>query len=88
MNSKCTKCGGPIQSGLLQARNASSITDFAEPGTRVMRFCFVLPGTPISWNPITAFKQGLAEEPSDQLFPLVARRCTECGYVEMYAGNE
>jgi hypothetical protein len=46
---------------------------------------FVRPGVPTAPGMLSAFLQGLREEPGDELLPLVALRCTGCGRVELYA---
>jgi len=46
---------------------------------------FLVPGAPISPNIIKAFKQGLADEPSDKLFRIKGLRCQKCGFLELYA---
>jgi hypothetical protein len=51
----------------------------------VTAFAFVQPGIPTSGNPIKAIAQGLREEPDEQLLPLEAYRCTQCGRIELYA---
>jgi hypothetical protein len=48
-------------------------------------FRFTLAGTPTSWNPIEAFKQGLADEPEDRNMPVVIWRCPKCGMLELAA---
>jgi hypothetical protein len=45
---------------------------------------FVVPGTTTSFNPVEAFRQGTAGEPSDRRYQLVGVRCSSCGFVELY----
>lgn len=54
----------------------------------VKDFSFVREGTPTSPNPIKAFHQGIAGEPSDESFPVTAWRCPRCGLVELCASEE
>jgi hypothetical protein len=46
---------------------------------------FVVPGTPTSANPVKAFAQGLSDETANQGYLFTGRRCTRCGFVELYA---
>ena len=54
----------------------------------VNEFSFVQAGVPTSWNPIEAFRQGMAGEPADERFPVTAWRCPRCGLLELYAARE
>jgi hypothetical protein len=86
-------CGGDLESGFVQARNTNVLAPEAalvkqEPFMVVAAFAFVRPGVPTSMNPVSAFLQGMREEPADQLLPITAFRCTGCGRVELYAGPE
>ena len=50
---------------------------------------FAVPGSPTPLNPIKAFQQGLhGELRPDQLYYVVGMRCSECGYLELYASKE
>jgi hypothetical protein len=53
----------------------------------VSEVLFVRPGTHTSRNPISAFRQGMAEEPSDETFPVTAWRCPQCGLLELCAAK-
>ena len=50
------------------------------------RLIFVVTGVPTAANPVSAFKQGLPEEPANRLYPIVGARCSQCGFLEFYAG--
>ena len=70
----CGKCGGRMEQGSLQISGAAGE--------------FLIPGTKTSINPITAFQQGMSGEPGDRVFPwstILGYRCSQCGYLEMYA---
>ena len=49
------------------------------------RLVFVVPGTPTSANPVTAFRQGMASEPGERAYLLRGYRCPRCGMVELAA---
>ena len=86
MDKHCVACGGQLESGSVRARNTGSgVLGGPELGMVVTAFAFVRPGIPTSSNPIKAFAQGLREEPDEQLLPLQAYRCTQCGRIELYA---
>ena len=87
MRSKqCSSCGGALEQGTLRAQPADMLKGASKESFRVVSgFSFVRPGAPTSPNPIAAFQQGLRDEPSDQLIPIVPFRCVECGRVELYA---
>jgi len=79
MTTNCPKCGGTMERGLTNIQDPSSLS-----GPAYLKF--LIPGTPIPWNPIEAFKQGLhGEGQSDQLYGIVGARCSACGYLELYA---
>jgi hypothetical protein len=59
---------------------ASATLSPAEP-----RLVFVVPGTPTSGNPITAFRQGMSGEPGDRACLIGGFRCPSCGRVELFA---
>jgi hypothetical protein len=85
---RCVACGGRLEAGAIRARNTEAgVSGIPELGMVVSSFTFVRPGTPTSANPVTAFLQGLREEPGERLLPLEAFRCTECGRVEMFAAE-
>ena len=68
----CTKCGGSKERGSVVGSPFAGLT-------------FLVPGTPTSTNVATAFKQGLAGEPSDTRYLISGARCTKCGFLELYA---
>jgi hypothetical protein len=52
-------------------------------------FSFVVSGTKTSINPLTAFRQGLSDEPGGQTYRVTAgHRCRGCGYLELYTSPE
>ncbi len=84
---RCPSCGGVYEEGTLRARPATVLTDSKEALRVVSDFFFVRPGVPTSGNPVQAFLQGVREEPDEQLMPVVALRCAECGRVELYTAD-
>lgn len=76
---RCLRCSEVMVRGALRNHGA--------PPTQI-RAAFVVPGVPTSLNPIRAFKQGLADEPRDEVFQLqeiACLLCRACGYLEMRA---
>ena len=59
-----------------------------QPGVHEAKVVFVAPGIKTSLNPITAFKQGLGDEPSDKEFAIEAFRCEQCGRIEFYCADK
>ena len=82
LDRKCAKCGGALEAGSLRARDTQDLT------SKVAEFSFVRPGEPTSCNPIEAFRQGMAGQPSEWQFPVLAWRCSRCGLVELYASDQ
>ena len=80
----CPKCGGKMEAGVATAAGLlfGAVTPKSEP-----RLQFVVPGTQTSMNPITAVRQGLTDEPSDRVFWIKGNRCSECGFLELYANE-
>jgi hypothetical protein len=54
----------------------------------VSELLFVRPGAPTSGNPVKAFRQGMAGEPTDEAIPVTAWRCPQCGCLELCAAKE
>ncbi len=79
MDRNCARCGVSLEAGFLQARGTEGSFNL------VSVFSFVKPGTATSWNPIEAFRQGLAGGPEDGALPVSVCRCRQCGLLEMYA---
>jgi hypothetical protein len=52
------------------------------------RVLFTVSGTPTSANPITALKQGLADERTDASFWVKGLRCSGCGFLELFAEEQ
>jgi len=47
---------------------------------------FLIQGSQTPLNPVKAFQQGLrGEGKADQLYEVAGMRCSECGYLELYA---
>jgi hypothetical protein len=81
MDKTCVRCRVPLEAGSLRAREAPMTVFVAK------EFVFVRPGTPTSRNPLKALRQGMAGEPSDEVFPVTAWRCPQCGLLELCAGK-
>jgi hypothetical protein len=81
MSKTCPACGATLETGLLIAQNRNPL----EPFATVNELTFVRPGAPTSPNPVSAFLQGMREEPSKQTLAVSAFRCTGCGRIELYA---
>lgn len=82
MEATCAKCGSPKTAGVATAHGL--IGGGAAPATQ-SRLVFVVPSSPTSANPLKAFAQGMADERPDHGYLIRGRRCTRCGYVELYA---
>jgi len=82
MDRTCPKCGGAMLDGIASAHGLLGGAVVPESTPRLV---FVVPGTPTSANPIKAFAQGLADDPSSQAYLMTGRRCSRCGFVELYA---
>ena len=82
MTIACAKCGSPTEAGVTTALGL--IGQAAAPKGE-SRLVFIAPGRPTSPNPLKAVAQGIAGERADAGYLLRARRCTRCGFVELYA---
>lgn len=82
MDSLCPKCNGKLQDGVATAYGLVGIAGFPKDKARLI---FTLPGTRTSFNPVTAFKQGLSGEPDYETFWIKGQRCSECGFLELFA---
>ena len=82
MTIACAKCGGPTEGGVTTALGL--VGQVAAPKNEP-RLVFIAPGTPTSPNPLQAIAQGIAGERADAGYLIRARRCTRCGFVELYA---
>ena len=85
MKKTCGKCGGPLQAGVTSAIGLVGEVVRDSPHAGLM---FVVPGQRTSANPITAFQQGLADEPSDRFYQVKGFRCSNCGALDFYADEE
>ena len=81
MDKTCLRCGTALEKGSLRGRASPMSIPI------VSELLFVRPGTPTSWNPVEAVRQGMAGEPTDEAFPVVAWRCPKCGLLELCAAN-
>jgi hypothetical protein len=57
-------------------------------GAELRDLKFVVAGIPTSWNPVQAFTQGLSREPQDRTYRVLGFRCSDCGYLELYANDD
>lgn len=82
MSRTCAKCGGQVEAGFATADGliGGSGTEGGEP-----KLLFAIPGKPPSLNPIRAFQQGLADEPTTRVYAVRGFRCSQCGALELYA---
>jgi len=82
METTCSKCGGPTVAGVATAHG---LIGGADAPASQPRLVFVVPGIPTSANPVKALGQGLADERPDHGYLIRGRRCTRCGFLELYA---
>jgi hypothetical protein len=82
MDHPCPRCGVEMEAGAATAHGllGAVMQPPAEP-----RLMFVIPGTPTSLNPVTAFRQGMSGEPGERAYLLRGYRCPGCAFVELYA---
>ena len=85
MKKTCGKCGGALQAGVTSAIGLVGGAERESPHSGLI---FIVPGHPTSANPITAFQQGLANEPSDRFYHIKGLRCSNCGALVLYADEE
>ena len=79
----CLRCGTVMEAGYTTAIGLMGGNSAAgDP-----KLVFVVPGEPISGNPIEAFQQGLHGEQANAAYLLRGRRCLSCGGVELLATN-
>lgn len=83
MTAICGKCGGDMEEGM--ARVPGTIGGGGLNSQEGPNLYFIVPGTPPDPNPLKAFAQGLADEPSDRPYRIRGMRCAQCGFVELYA---
>jgi hypothetical protein len=81
----CPKCRGAMERGHTKAYRYFGDTAI---GAELQSLKFVVAGVPTSWNPVEAFTQGLSREPQDRTHCVLGFRCSDCGYLEMYANND
>jgi hypothetical protein len=77
----CIKCGGPLVAGAFERWQSDGENYYSSD------LDFIIPGVPTSWNPIKAFRQGMAGEKEDERFKVMVWRCSRCGFLELYAGK-
>ncbi|GMU20700.1 MAG: hypothetical protein AMXMBFR13_07960 [Phycisphaerae bacterium] len=82
MTDICGKCGGRMESGVTTVLGLIGNPAVASEGSKLV---FIVPGAPASANPIKAFAQGLADQPSDRIYRIQGMRCGQCGYLALYA---
>lgn len=80
----CLRCNGPMEEGKLTLSGPFGM----HPALREATVVFVAPGIRTSLNPLTAFKQGLEDQPRDQECPIRPFRCDQCGRIEFYSTGE
>ena len=85
MKKTCGKCGGSLQAGFTSAIGLVGGAVRDNPHSALI---FVVPGQRTSANPIMAFQQGLADEPSDRSYHVRGFRCSNCGALDLYADEE
>ena len=85
MKKTCGKCGGALHAGVTSAIGLVGEAERESPHSGLI---FVVSGHPTSANPITAFQQGLAGEPSDRFYRVRGFRCSNCGALDLYADEE
>ncbi|MCE9547200.1 MAG: hypothetical protein K8T25_17140 [Planctomycetia bacterium] len=85
MNPPCPKCGGEMEAGIATAHGLVLQTLVPE---ETPRLCFRVLGERTSANPITALKQGLADEPTHHDYGVRGVRCSQRGFLELYATGE
>ncbi|MGE5609254.1 MAG: hypothetical protein ACM359_08370 [Bacillota bacterium] len=77
MNRTCPKCGGQMEAGITTTLR----------GIEEVPLHFIVPGESTSANPVKAFMQGLAGAPSDRIYFIKGFRCSQCGFLELYASE-
>ncbi|MES2792520.1 MAG: hypothetical protein V4719_23100 [Planctomycetota bacterium] len=80
----CPKCRGTMECGHTKAYRYFGDTAI---GAELRDLKFVVAGIPTSWNPVQAFTQGLSREPQDRTYRVLGFRCSDCGYLELYAND-
>jgi hypothetical protein len=85
MDKTCGKCGGRMEAGVTKPDRV--YLRGASVGSQA-GLVFIVPGAKTSMNPITAFKQGLSSEESSRGYRVEGFRCSSCGFLEMYGGEE
>lgn len=80
MNTTCPKCNGRMEAGVVTRADTRLRSSLDDAST-----LFVVPGTRTSRNPLKAFVQGLADERTRRVYYVKALRCSQCGFLELYA---
>jgi len=82
METVCPKCGGKTEAGVATAFGLlfGGVVPKDKP-----RLQFVMGGSPTSSNPLKAFRQGIEGEPDTRVFWIEGERCSNCGYLELFA---
>ena len=81
----CPKCRG-----IMECCHTKVYRHFGDMaiGSEQQSLKFVVAGIPTSWNPVQAFTQGLSREAQDRTYSVLGFRCSDCGYLELYANND
>lgn len=82
----CSFCGGAMELGYAQSRVAFGWRVNAHRDDS--HLIFIVPGERTSANPMTAFRQGIEEHPSDRKYIIRGRRCTNCARLEWFAEEQ
>lgn len=84
MKMLCNQCGGKIIPGRILPTNVDSFG-----GTPAVSFV-ASKGTPTSFNPVTAYMQGIEGEPAfrEESVPISGRVCLNCGLVDFRIAPE
>jgi hypothetical protein len=82
MDKLCPKCNEAMEAGIATAHGLIGGPMIPK---NVPRLIFTVLGAPTSWNPLTALKQGLANEPADADYWIKGLRCSGCGFLELFA---
>jgi len=84
METTCAKCGGTLEAGFATADGLIGGNGVEGETPKLL---FIVLGKATSANPITAFKQGLSDEPANRSYGIRGFRCSQCGAVELYANR-
>lgn len=80
----CLRCRGRMSEGKLTLSFPSGM----HLGMHEAKVVFVAPGIKTNLNPITAFKQGLEDQPADKEHSIKAFCSEQCGRIEFFCSGE